>query len=81
MGEQCLEAGKVLFAWIASANRDEAQFPNANQFTIEREPWLLARTRCTFVSDQEHVRFWDEKSALDLGEGTEREFWPSSPLR
>jgi cytochrome P450 len=38
MGDQRIEAGKVLFAWIASANRDEAQFPDANQFMIEREP-------------------------------------------
>jgi cytochrome P450 len=38
IGDQRIEAGKLLFAWIASANRDENQFPNANQFTIEREP-------------------------------------------
>ncbi|HTK05630.1 MAG TPA: cytochrome P450 [Ktedonobacteraceae bacterium] len=38
IGDQRIEAGQLLFAWIASANRDEAQFPNANQFTIEREP-------------------------------------------
>ncbi|WP_236601787.1 cytochrome P450 [Ktedonobacter sp. SOSP1-52] len=38
IGDQRIEAGKLLFAWIASANRDEAQFPNANQFMIEREP-------------------------------------------
>jgi cytochrome P450 len=38
IGDQRIEAGKLLFAWIASANRDEAQFPDANQFTIEREP-------------------------------------------
>lgn len=38
IGDQRIDAGQLLFAWIASANRDEAQFPNANQFTIEREP-------------------------------------------
>jgi cytochrome P450 len=38
IGDQRLEAGQLLFAWIASANRDEAEFPDANQFTIEREP-------------------------------------------
>ncbi|GHO65505.1 hypothetical protein KSC_043970 [Ktedonobacter sp. SOSP1-52] len=38
IGGQRIEAGKLLFAWIASANRDEAQFPDASQFTIEREP-------------------------------------------
>ncbi|GHO57809.1 cytochrome P450 [Ktedonobacter robiniae] len=38
IGDQHIEAGQLLFAWIASANRDEAQFPNANQFMIEREP-------------------------------------------
>jgi cytochrome P450 len=36
--DQRIEAGQLLFAWITSANRDEAQFPDANQFTIEREP-------------------------------------------
>jgi cytochrome P450 len=38
IGDQHIEAGKLLFVWIASANRDEAQFPAANQFTIERDP-------------------------------------------
>jgi cytochrome P450 len=38
IGDQRIEAGKLLFAWIASANRDEAEFPDASQFTIEREP-------------------------------------------
>jgi cytochrome P450 len=38
IGDQRIEAGQLLFAWVPSANRDEAQFPNANQFTIEREP-------------------------------------------
>ncbi|GHO56384.1 cytochrome P450 [Ktedonobacter robiniae] len=38
IGEQRIEAGQMLFAWIISANRDEAQFPEADQFKIEREP-------------------------------------------
>jgi cytochrome P450 len=38
MGDQRIEAGQVLLAWIASANRDEAEFPDASQFHIEREP-------------------------------------------
>ncbi|HET8844014.1 MAG TPA: cytochrome P450 [Ktedonobacteraceae bacterium] len=38
IGDQRIEAGQLLFAWVPSANRDEAQFPNADQFTIEREP-------------------------------------------
>jgi cytochrome P450 len=38
IGNQRIEAGQLLFAWIASANRDEAEFPKANQFMIEREP-------------------------------------------
>jgi cytochrome P450 len=37
IGDQRIEAGKLLFAWIASADRDEAQFPNASQFNIERD--------------------------------------------
>jgi cytochrome P450 len=38
IGDQRIEAGQLLFAWVPSANRDEAQFPNADQFMIEREP-------------------------------------------
>lgn len=38
IGDQRIEAGQLLLAWIASANRDEAEFPDANQFNIEREP-------------------------------------------
>jgi cytochrome P450 len=38
IGDQRIEAGQLLFAWVPSANRDEAQFPNADQFIIEREP-------------------------------------------
>ncbi|GHO44923.1 cytochrome P450 [Ktedonospora formicarum] len=37
IGEQRIEAGQMLFAWVPSANRDEAQFHNADQFTLERE--------------------------------------------
>ncbi len=33
-----LPADAVVFAWIASANRDEAQFPAADRFEIERTP-------------------------------------------
>ena len=28
----------MIVAWIGSANRDEAEFPNADRFDIEREP-------------------------------------------
>ncbi len=35
---QRIEANKVVLAWIASANRDEAEFPDADRFDIEREP-------------------------------------------
>jgi cytochrome P450 len=38
IGDQRIAAGQLLFAWIASANRDEAQFPAADHFMIEREP-------------------------------------------
>jgi cytochrome P450 len=38
IGDQRIEAGQLLLVWVASANRDEAQFPTADQFTIEREP-------------------------------------------
>ncbi|MBE3560811.1 MAG: cytochrome P450 [Ktedonobacteraceae bacterium] len=38
IGEQHIEAGKLLLVWIASADRDEARFPHADQFLIEREP-------------------------------------------
>ncbi|GHO98241.1 hypothetical protein KSF_082890 [Reticulibacter mediterranei] len=38
IGDQRIEAGQLLLVWVASANRDEAQFPNADQFKIERDP-------------------------------------------
>jgi len=37
-GEQTIKAGASLLAMIGSANRDEAQFPNANRFDIARAP-------------------------------------------
>lgn len=38
IGDQRIEAGQILLAWIASADRDEARFANADQFIIERDP-------------------------------------------
>ena len=38
IGDQRIEAGQVIVAWIGSANRDEAEFPGADRFDIEREP-------------------------------------------
>lgn len=35
IGDQRIEAGQFLFAWIASTNRDEAEFSGANQFNSE----------------------------------------------
>ena len=35
---QRVEAGQVVIPWFSSANRDEAEFPAADQFDIEREP-------------------------------------------
>ncbi len=33
-----LPAGSIIFCWLASANRDPDQFPNAEQFDIARTP-------------------------------------------
>ncbi|HEU5382805.1 MAG TPA: cytochrome P450 [Ktedonobacteraceae bacterium] len=30
--------GAVIFCWLAAANRDRAQFPNPERFTIQRTP-------------------------------------------
>src|SRR5436190_17810994 len=38
IGDQSIEPGHVIVAWIGSANRDEAEFPAADRFDIEREP-------------------------------------------
>jgi len=35
---QHIPANRIVRAWIASANRDPAQFPNPDLFDIEREP-------------------------------------------
>jgi len=38
LGNQHMGANQFVVAWIGSANRDEAEFPNADRFDIEREP-------------------------------------------
>src|SRR5579863_8984734 len=38
IGEHKLKKGQNMIAWIASANRDEEQFPHADQFDIRRSP-------------------------------------------
>lgn len=38
IGETVLPKGAVIFCWLASANRDETQFPAAEQFDIQRTP-------------------------------------------
>ncbi|HLZ58954.1 MAG TPA: cytochrome P450 [Ktedonosporobacter sp.] len=38
IGDQKIEAGQTIIPWISSADRDEAEFPDADRFNIEREP-------------------------------------------
>jgi cytochrome P450 len=38
IGDQRIEAGQTIIPWISSADRDEAEFPDADRFDIEREP-------------------------------------------
>ncbi len=38
IGGQRIEAGQTIIPWFSSANRDEAEFPDADRFDIEREP-------------------------------------------
>jgi cytochrome P450 len=38
VSEQRIGEKQVVIVWMASANRDEAQFPDAERFDIEREP-------------------------------------------
>jgi cytochrome P450 len=38
IGDQHIGPDQLIVAWIGSANRDEAEFPDAERFDIEREP-------------------------------------------
>lgn len=38
LGDQRIEAGQTIHAWIGPANRDATAFPDPDQFDIEREP-------------------------------------------
>ncbi|MBD2497596.1 cytochrome P450 [Nostoc sp. FACHB-280] len=38
IGDQIIPPGKLVWAWISSANRDELQFKNSDRFIIDREP-------------------------------------------
>jgi cytochrome P450 len=38
LGDQRIGPDQFIIAWIASANRDEAEFPDPDRFDIEREP-------------------------------------------
>ena len=38
IGDQRIGEKQIVIVWMASANRDEAQFPDADRFDIQREP-------------------------------------------
>ncbi|AFY40770.1 cytochrome P450 [Nostoc sp. PCC 7107] len=38
IGDQIIPPGKLVWAWISSANRDELQFENSDRLIIDREP-------------------------------------------
>lgn len=38
LGGQLIKKGDQVIPWLASANRDEAKFPNADQFIMDRNP-------------------------------------------
>jgi cytochrome P450 len=38
LGGQQIKKGDQVIAWLGSANRDEAKFPNADQFIMDRSP-------------------------------------------
>ncbi len=38
IADQPISQGQVIVAWIASANRDEARFPDPERFDVGREP-------------------------------------------
>ncbi|HZR40046.1 MAG TPA: cytochrome P450, partial [Ktedonobacteraceae bacterium] len=38
VGDQRIGEKEMVICWLASANRDELQFPDADRFDIEREP-------------------------------------------
>jgi cytochrome P450 len=38
LGDQRINAGQTIIAWLGSANHDEAQFPEPERFDIQRQP-------------------------------------------